>query len=1220
VKLLGVFRFELRYQARRVWPWLSFVVLVAFAFLFSREGGIAEAAYEDIKINSPFIVTGVTLFTSLVWLLLAAPVAGEAGARDVATGIHPIAYTLPVTKAEYLWGRFLAALLLNALIVLGVQVGNLLAAYLPGMHAGAVGPFRPATYLTAYAFISLPNAFFVVTIQFALATLSGRTMASYLGSVLAFFLAWIVGSLILWKQPGLGKLVDPIGVTIFFREMTTLWTTIEKNSRLVGLEGTWLWNRLLWFATSFAALAFTFLRFRFSHRIDDSWWRRRRRRSSAQPPTNGGDGVTANPPVSVTVVEREFGFPVELRQTLAVAWTSFRTIAKSWTGLALLIGLPLLTVAVVIDQMSAIGAPLVPTTARVIAELTGPLSAEMSRWVIIPLILVFFAGELVWRERDAGLGEITDAMPGSEWVPLLGKLLGLGCVLALLMSLLMAAGMIAQSIIGYHNYEIGLYLKILFGLQLPDYLLFTVLALVVHVVVDQKYVGHLVAIMAYVFILIVATMLGIEHNLLVYGASPGWSYTEMRGFGPFLGPWAWFKVYWAAWAILLAVAARLLWVRGRESGPRIRLELARRRFTRVTRWIAGAAATLVVMVGGFVFYNTNILNKYRTPSATKEQRGEYERRYGRYAKIPQPQITGTRLRVEIYPRRRVAEVRGSHRLVNSTARSIDSIHVATATTGVETRSMTFDRTASLALDDPILGHRIYVLAKSLAPGDTLRLDFEVRFERRGFGNRGIDPSVTATGSSFEGAAWLPLVGYQQARELIAVADRRKYGLEPRPVIASLYEAEGREPTARGGGIAFEAVLGTDVGQVAVAPGALQRTWTDGGRNYFHYATDAPIGDEWSFFSANYAVREGMWSDTSSHSGQSVAIRIFHDPRHTAHLDRMMRSMQASLEYYSKEFGPYPYHHLSVVEHPGAPATGMHASASMISYGEGVPYWIPKDEHRFDFPYAVMAHEMAHQWTLPYAFAEGAPFLSEGLAWYSAMQLVKESRGNEQLQQLLSFMRLPYPHAPIRRGEPLLRALDPYMSYRKGPFAMFELSEYVGAERVNGALRRQIAKHDSAGARLATTLDLYRELQTVVPDSLRHLLHDLFEINAFWQLDAEKVTAVDAGAGTWRVTLHVRARKMVYDSAGVEAELPMDEWVPVGVFGAAEQGRQELSAPLYFQMHRIHSGTQTITVTVPRKPVLAGIDPYHVLDWEEKESDNNIEQVKLESVRPAVPDH
>ena len=73
--------------------------------------------------------------------------------------------------------------------------------------------------------------------------------------------------------------------------------------------------------------------------------------------------------------------------------------------------------------------------------------------------------------------------------------------------------------------------------------------------VNQKYVGQLVALVAY-FLMIFSGVLGIEHNLLVYGASPAWSFTDMRGFGATLGPWLWFKLYWAAWALLLAVVAQ----------------------------------------------------------------------------------------------------------------------------------------------------------------------------------------------------------------------------------------------------------------------------------------------------------------------------------------------------------------------------------------------------------------------------------------------------------------------------------------------------------------------------------------------------------------------------------------------------------------------------------------------------------------------------------------
>jgi ABC-2 type transport system permease protein len=449
--------------------------------------------------------------------------------------------------------------------------------------------------------------------------------------------------------------------------------------------------------------------------------------------------------------------------------------------------------------------------------------------------------------------------------------------------------------------------------------------------------------------------------------------------------------------------------------------------------------------------------------------------------------------------------------------------------------------------------------------------------------------------------WFPFVGYQPRRALIAASDRRAHGLAPRPVVASLYDDEANDATALREGISFDAVVGTAGDQVAVTPGALRRTWTEGGRRYFHYSSDAPIGDGWAFFSAHYAVREERWND--------VDIRIFHDPDHTAHLDRMMRSTRASLAYYTQQFGPYPYHHLTFVEHPLGPNMGAHADASMISYGQGVVFWVPKDEPRkLDMPYALWTHEVAHQWAVPAATVEGIGFLAEGLAWYSGMLVVKESRGDEQLRRLTWFMRFPFPHRPIRRGEPLLRALDPYLSYRRGPFAMYALSEYVGADRVNGVLRRLIARNDSAGALPVTTLDLYRDLKAVTPDSLQYLLHDLLEVNTFWEFKTNRVRAVESKGGAWQVTMDVRAHKIVYDSAGVKTEVPMDEWIPIGVFGEPPQGHDEFSAPLYMGMHRIRSGEQTITVTVPRKPVRAGIDPYHLLDWEQPEADDNIERV------------
>jgi hypothetical protein len=463
----------------------------------------------------------------------------------------------------------------------------------------------------------------------------------------------------------------------------------------------------------------------------------------------------------------------------------------------------------------------------------------------------------------------------------------------------------------------------------------------------------------------------------------------------------------------------------------------------------------------------------------------------------------------------------------------------------------------------------------------------------------VNDAVTSKATYFTNA-WFPAIGYQSGREILLPTERREQGLPARRLIPSLYEVDARAD--RDPGTIVDVVVATDAGQTGVAPGVLDRTWSEGGRSMFHYTTDGPIGDQWAFASAEYDVHEAMWND--------VAIRILRHPGHAANVERTARAIRASLDYYTEHFGPYRYRHITVLEVPGD-GVGMHAEASMLTHGEGVTLMNPDGEDRgLDMQYFIIAHEMGHQWNVPAAFAEGAPVLSESLATYYAMKVVEHTRGDDQLRRLGRFLRLPYPIAPVRRGEPLLRALDRYMSYRWGPFALYALSEYIGEEKVNGALRRLFETHERADAPLATTLDMHRELQAVTPDSMRYLLHDLFEVNTYWVLAAERVGAEQTADGEWRVTMDVRARKMVYDSAGVETEVPLDEWVQVGVFGARKRGRGELSAPLHVAMHRIRSGDQTITVTVREKPALAGIDPYHLLDWEEKEDDDNIEAVTI----------
>src|SRR5678816_4303661 len=117
---------------------------------------------------------------------------------------------------------------------------------------------------------------------------------------------------------------------------------------------------------------------------------------------------------------------------------------------------------------------------------------------------------------------------------------------------------------------------------------------------------------------------------------------------------------------------------------------------------------------------------------------------------------------------------------------------------------------------------------------------------------------------------------------------------------------------------------------------------------------------------------------------------------------MMKSARASLDYFAGTFGRYPYRELRLVEMPGQ-STTLHAAPINISDQEAFAGLNPDaDPRKFDLVYAVVAHEVAHQWwgnQLSPADVEGGPLLTESLAWYSSMCIVAASRGEDQLQRM-----------------------------------------------------------------------------------------------------------------------------------------------------------------------------------------------------------------------------
>jgi ABC-2 type transport system permease protein len=773
--------FELRYYLRRISTYVYFAIFFACSFgMMTLAGGRWEGIQMslggsggNVNVDSPYVLLILTGVLSLFGVIVTAALLGNAVYRDYESGIHPLFFTTPVSRFAYLAGRFTGALLVNIFIFTSIPLGLMAARPMPYMDAEKLGEFELINFLQPLLVLTLPNLLFTGAIFFSLAALTRKMLPNYVGAVVLLVGYLLAGNLMQdMENERTAALLDPFGMNAVSL-VTKYWTPVERNVGLVGLEGVMLHNRLIWMAVGLTILLAASYRFRFSHVASEG--RRWRRRAAAAA------AVEAQPPVRpvrlrIPRVSRSFGIATSLQQVVTLARQSLREVIGNRYFVAIL-GAGLAFLVFSADQVGKLyGTTTYPVTYQVLEVLGGTFA------LFVLIIITFYAGEMVWRERDVRMQQVQDATPMRGWVPFAAKFIALALTVALLQGVVLVAGVLTQAVKGYSNFEFGLYLQTLFGFYFVDYLLLVVFVLLVHVLANHKYMGHLIVVLYYI-VMAFSSQLGLEHNLYQYGSDAGTAYSDMNGFGPFTTPFFWFKAYWAAWAVMFAVISNLFWVRGEETGAGWRLRMARLRFGRPQLTAALVASVLILGLGGFVFYNTNVLNEYRTSRDAQRHAAEYERLYKRYENAPQPRITAASLHVDIFPERRDVAVRGSYQMVNRGDAPIDSLHLRVPRRA-EIARMSLSRAAERVHADENHGYYIFRSQSALAPGDSLSLEFDIAYITRGFENQVSGTQIVENGT-FLNSSMMPSLGYDAGAELSDEESRRKQGLEPRERMASL---------------------------------------------------------------------------------------------------------------------------------------------------------------------------------------------------------------------------------------------------------------------------------------------------------------------------------------------------------------------------------------------------------------------------------------------------
>ncbi|MES2521932.1 MAG: ABC transporter permease subunit [Gemmatimonadota bacterium] len=1174
--LLDVARFEFRYVARNPLLWLTAAATFAMflagmsvdGFDLGSEGGLLKnAAYATLRNYAVISVFFMFVTTAFV---------ANSVLRDSETGFGPIIRSTGVTRVQYVMGRFLGAIAIAALCILVIPLATVLGTAMPWTPAAQIGPNRLADHLYGYFVVALPNLFIHASILFALATITRSMMAAYLGVV------GFVACFFMLQTGFVGTMAVAVGEPFAGRALkdaVRYWTVAQRNVMLPEITGSLLYNRLLWVGVAVVCLLLALVTYRFA---EQGMSRRERKRLALAGPSSTD---------AVRIVEATtLPAPQHGGRTLrAVLWmrTVFeaRQVALS-PAFIVVMAWGLFTSFYSLTTRDAAGRPTYPTTLTLIPTI---MDAFM---MILPVIAIFYAGEVVWRERDRRVHEIIDATPLPNWAYVVPKTLAMLLVLVAMVLTNVATAVVVQLTAGSTDVEIG---KYLLWYVLPatwDVLLLASLAVFVQALSPHKTIGWAVMVL---FMVWKQLNKAIDHNLLNYASSPGMPLSDMNGAGTFWwGAWT-VRVYWGAFAVLLLLVAHLLWRRGTEIRLRPRLAAARRRMTGTAGLVAAAALVVFAGTGAYAYYNINVLNGYRSPLAGLMKQVDLEKKYWRYHDLPQPSIAHMAVSVDLYPEELRAVTKGRFLLRNLTAKPIDDIHVRLANDDLELISAAIAG-ARVVVDDREHAYRIFRLDSTMQPGAERVLTFETRRWHRGFRNGPPNTRLVENGTFLNKEEITPIIGIgRDGSTLEDPTARRYFGLPERGGRARLEDVSATANAADlGGWTASDVTLSTSADQTPIAPGRRISDVTRGGRRVARFVSEAPIRESFSIQSARYAEKHRL------HAGKDLAV--YYHPAHPWNVDRMLDALAASLDYYEASYGPYQFNHVRVIEYPGY-ANNAQAFAGTIPYSETYGFIADfQQPGTMDHVTGTTAHELAHQYwghqVYP-AEMQGSLLLVEGLANFSAMMMLREIHGEGEMRRGLKYLRDRYLGGRAGWGPagepPLVRVeTQDWVSYHKSPLALFLMQQRLGEDAVNRALRSLVQRYRFKGAPYARSLDLVAALRAEAQgDEEQRLITDLFERVVLYDLKVTAPKAVRRPDGKWDVTVPVHATKYAVDPRGAETEATLDEHIEVGLF-TAEPGLDAFSTKDVIVMERrlIRSGAQTLTFVTDRRPTHAGVDPYN----------------------------
>ncbi len=119
--LLEIIRFELKYRFKRPATYLYFAILLLLTLAamttdFVQIGGAAG----QVKINAPTTLANTILIITAFFSMIVSAIMGVGVLRDFEHKTHSMLFTTPITKKDYLFGRFIGSFIVLIFVFLAV--------------------------------------------------------------------------------------------------------------------------------------------------------------------------------------------------------------------------------------------------------------------------------------------------------------------------------------------------------------------------------------------------------------------------------------------------------------------------------------------------------------------------------------------------------------------------------------------------------------------------------------------------------------------------------------------------------------------------------------------------------------------------------------------------------------------------------------------------------------------------------------------------------------------------------------------------------------------------------------------------------------------------------------------------------------------------------------------------------------------------------------------